>query len=363
MPFEPGKVTKRIVEESTPEPYEKNLARRWLRLQKQLPTIAFFSGFVFDSATLGRRITQIDLGMMSIYALAGFIALVLERRPWREPRHHRWVVIGLQFFLGALFSATTVVYFKSSGHPFTFGFVVVLFGLMVLNEYLHRGGPTSGIVRALYALSLALVLNFVVPYFIGVVSWWLFPVALAFAGGATVGLQRLSKLPRSSLKTPFVVLGITLVFHLFGGIPPVPLVLKNNLVGVDFKKADGEYTVMVDEPGILESIGVVEPDVVVAEGETVWGLTAVFAPDDVEVTMEHRWYRLDEDGWKRIDTLNFEMRGGRKDGWRFYSRKRNISPGEWRLETALEGGAVLGYYDFEVIRPEDSGPAKSRKAL
>lgn len=332
------------------------------KLSAHLPTIAFFSGFVFDSATLGRRITRIDLVMVSLYAVAGFACLVLERRPWREPRHHRRIVVGLQFFLGALFSATTVVYFKSSGHPITFAFVVGLFVIMILNEFLHRGGPTSGIVRGLYALSLALVLNFVVPYLIGVISWWVFPMTLILSAAVMLGLQRLSKLDSRSLRVPFAVLSFAFVLHIFGGIPPVPLVLKNNLVGVGFEKKDGEYTVMVDEPSMLERLGVFEPEVLVAEGQTVSGLTAIFAPHDVKVTMEHRWYRLDEDGWKRTDNHKFKMEGGRKGGWRFNSRKRSIAPGQWRLETALSGGAVLGYYDFEIVRTEEA-PRKTRRAL
>jgi hypothetical protein len=47
--------------------------------------------------------------------------------------------------------------------------------------------------------------------------------------------------------------------------------------------------------------------------------------------------------------MAFEAVGGRKDGWRFWSRKRQITPGLWRVQTALQGGGVLGQQDFEVV--------------
>jgi hypothetical protein len=41
--------------------------------------------------------------------------------------------------------------------------------------------------------------------------------------------------------------------------------------------------------------------------------------------------------------------GGRDAGYRSYSKKKNISPGTYKVETAYKNGAVIGAKTFKVL--------------
>jgi hypothetical protein len=43
------------------------------------------------------------------------------------------------------------------------------------------------------------------------------------------------------------------------------------------------------------------------------------------------------------------VRGGRDAGYRSYSKKKNIPPGTYKVETAYKDGAVIGAKTFKVF--------------
>ena len=59
--------------------------------------------------------------------------------------------------------------------------------------------------------------------------------------------------------------------------------------------------------------------------------------------------RTEPSGWRVTDRMGFEVAGGRDGGFRWYSRKRTIAPGQWRVDVVTDRGQTLGRIDFTVL--------------
>jgi hypothetical protein len=337
------------------------LRERAEKYRAWFPFAFFVAGFVFDVLTLGRVVTTLNLAVVSFYAFGVAVCLVVQPRLQSE-KWTRWVGFGLNFCLGSLFSALVVVYFRSAGEWFTLLSVFGLFAAMVWNEFNHWSDSQRHLLWAIYCVSLVMLLNFLVPHMAGSVSAWWFYLSSVAGVGLIWGLCWLAGHSFRTVRVATAAAAVIVGLYIAGLIPPVPLVMKNTVVGSDFSKKDGDYTCLVDEQSLLVDLDLAAATVVWKPGEHVAVLTAIFAPKDVQVDMEHRWHREVDGDWVHTDTIPFHMRGGRKDGWRMWSRKRHLSPGRWRVKTAVKDGAVLGYETFWVEKGEPDVKRK-RKAL
>lgn len=322
--------------------------RVWLaRARRWAPFVAFVCGFVFDSVTLGTEVSELDLYLVTFYgtmALAMIVVRSFELPQWLL-RYSGW---ALQFCLGGSLSAVVVLYFKSTGQLASYLFVGAVFFAMIVNELAHRDEPQRKLVWAMWCVSAAMLTNFVVPHVVGDVSWIYFYASVAAAVAVILVVRKLAKAPWATVRPALASATILAFAWLAGVVPPVPLVMKNTLVCTDFVKA--EYSCAVEAPSLWARLQLTAPMVTLDEDDAAHYLTAVFAPRGVDAIVLHRWYRETEDGWKQTDEMSFRMTGGRKGGWRFWSRKRYATPGLWRVETALQGGGVLAYETFEVVR-------------
>lgn len=328
------------------------------RARAYAPFTAFVGGFVFDILTLRGPLNWLNLGALGAYALLVSVLLILQARGAFE-KWAKWLSYATQFGLGALFSAMVVLYFKSSHQLFSFLFVMILFCGMVANEFLHKDKRLREIIWGIYAVSLAMLLNFVIPYALDSVRPVYFYLSTAMALGLVVVVWLLAGRIKQLLRGPLISVGILVGVYAIGLIPPVPLVMKNGLVCTDFIKA--EYSCAPDAQGFSQKLGAA-PVVTKDSGDAVYVLTAVAAPKGAHAVLEHRWFQEVEGSWQARDVMTFEIKGGRKDGWRFWSRKRYARPGYWKVETALKGGNVLGVQKIKVEEPRDEAK-KSRQLL
>ena len=92
----------------------------------------FFTGFVWDAVTLGRRITSVDLFIVLGYLAAAGIILVLLGRQITF-RGSQYLSAALQFFFGGTFSALLVFYFLSAS-TFPAYAVVFLRGVLLVGN-------------------------------------------------------------------------------------------------------------------------------------------------------------------------------------------------------------------------------------
>ena len=54
----------------------------------------------------------------------------------------------------------------------------------------------------------------------------------------------------------------------------------------------------------------------------------------------------------QTDKLGFKITGGREGGYRGYTYKRHVQPGEWKIDVKTKEGLVLGKISFIIINNE-----------
>lgn len=343
------------------------------------PALAFFIGFAWDSITLGRMVYSSDLLFLLAYYFGALILVILLsaskmdshlhaepgwklskayrvrnfflNREWSEKWTSRftWAV---QFCFGSLFSALVICYFKSSGSLASLFLVLFLTALLIGNEFLQRRYESFAVSLSFFCLLGTMFLNFAIPHWVhrlGVI-WFLISTFLSLF--LCYGIWKLSGRPLKVFFAPIAISALLIVMYFFNVIPPVPLVVKQHNVCLHFDRAT--YSCQVESPTILERMGLSTQSLSwqPSEGE-IFFLSSVFAPNKVKANIEHRWsyYNPKTEKFELTDCISssrMAVQGGRESGFRTYTKKKNLSYGRWRVETALQNGAVIGSKEFNV---------------
>jgi hypothetical protein len=343
-------------------------------LRRALPALAFFAGFLWDALTLGRSVGPMDLAILAAYlggaagilwflgrrqALATSVAPptpatqapeVLQAVPtprpwWRESGPY----LLLQFFFGGLFSALFIFYFKSSSHVLAYGWALGLGALLVANEFLEDRYRRFTLVWLLFGLCAMLLLHFVVPHIVGSVAGFWFFLSTLLGAGLAHGLR---------LKTPGRPGRIGPVWGVAAGlflayaadlIPPVPLVKRDLAVGHDLVRAQGVYRLQQEKTPWWVFWRRVSRDVHLAPGERLYCVSAVFAPRGLDARLFHRWeHHEGQRGWVTWSRVGFALSGGREGGYRGYTWKQNLVPGDWRVAVETENGRTVAVHRFAI---------------
>jgi len=347
----------------------QRLAARLPLWRRFLPALAFFSGFIWDSLTMGRLVSFSDLLILTAYYLGAALVLILLVREIK-PAWHMWFGLLIQFLFGGLFSALVVFYFKSAGSLYTFVVVLLLATLLVANEFLAEKYQSRTLSWTIFAACGTMYLNFLIPHIAHSVrpAWFylscLISLALVYAIRRFArAMHRQVCLPggtkvvyRSDLRQLAPATAVTLllmVFYQLQLIPPVPLVLKENLLCREVNKTDDVYQCRAEQQPFWHLSGL-RPEVIHhQDGDRIYNLSAVFAPQHVTVDLEQRWWQRDAEDktWRNRGIVPLAMVGGRRQGWRTYSYiQATARPGRWKVETALQNGAILGVHHF-IIKP------------
>ena len=121
-------------------------------------------------------------------------------------------------------------------------------------------------------------------------------------------------------------------------------------VGHGFIREGDRFLMMVEQAPAWQFWRRQSPTVKVAEGERLYGVSAVFAPLGVTALLEHRWEVHEASGWRLVYRDTFKSTGGRERGFRGYSWVLNPQPGEWRLIVATQDGRTIGTFPITVER-------------
>ena len=287
-------------------------------------------------------------------------AIVVEHRfldrewsgVWKD--RFSWMV---QFCFGSMFSALVVCYFKSSGSLASLLLVTFLAVLLVGNEFLKKKYESFGVSLAFFCLLGTMFMNFAIPHLVHRIGFiWFFLSTLA-SFGVCVGIQKISHHKARVLIAPALISSALVVAYVMNWVPPVPLVLKQQLVCQNFDKKN--YSCDVDKPTFLQTLGFKLPSVHRVDSAEVYYLSSVYAPAELKAELEYRWYVKDTvtGEYKLTDKVSsgrMVMRGGRENGYRSYTKKKKIPAGRYLVETAYKNGAVIGSQKFEVF---EDGPA------
>ena len=280
---------------------------------------------------------------------------------WRQ--RFSWAV---QFCFGSLFSALVVCYFKSSGSLASFILVILLAILLVGNEFLQKKYESFGVSLAFLSLLGTMFMNFTLPHLVHRIGFIWFFLSTLLSLGVCVLLWKISRRSRKVLIAPIGISVCLVAAYLMNWVPPVPLVLKHQLVCQNFDKTD--YSCDVDAPSLLQKIGLKIPTVHRIPGEDVYVLASVYAPAELKAEIEYRWHYMNPTTEKysltdKISSGRMVINGGREDGFRSFSRKKNIPAGKYRVEVAFKDGAVIGSQSFEVIDEARDSTGYVRKQL
>ena len=278
-------------------------------------------------------------------------------REWSEAWKQRftWAV---QFCFGGLFSALVVCYFKSSGSLASLLLVILLAILLVGNEFLQKKYESFGVSLAFFCLLGTMFMNFAIPHLVHHIGFIWFFLSTLLSFGMCIFIWKISHRKKTILIAPAIISILLVVAYIMNWVPPVPLVLKQKIACQNFDKAS--YSCDIDDPNILQSIGLQIPSVHKVDSSEVYFLASVYAPAKLKAELEYLWYYQDPKTSKykltdRISSGRMMINGGRESGFRTYTRKKNIPAGKYRVEVAYKNGAVIGSGTFEVFNeaPKD----------
>jgi hypothetical protein len=63
------------------------------------------------------------------------------------------------------------------------------------------------------------------------------------------------------------------------------------------------------------------------------------------------------------DKIGFRISGGREGGYRGFTAKYGVKPGEWRVAVETIEGQTLGIIDFDVVVSPDPHPALETRLI
>ena len=360
------------------------------KTEKFFPAFAFLGGFSWDSMTIGSKVYGSDLVILFLYYLLALVSIYfiatrisvesknmdsgesiygedsdveihqnffskIKNREWSSSWIERLTCV-VQFCFGNLYSALVICYFKSSGSIASFAIVLILAALLVGNEFLKEKYENFGICLAFLCLLGTMFFNFLIPHLVhGMGPFWFFLSILLSAvvcyllwTKSSWGYSRQKRF----LVAPIAICLVLFIAYLANWIAPVPLVLKQQIVCKNFNRET--YSCDVDKLDFWQRVGFKGETIHRDEGDEVYFMSSVYAPAELKAPIEFRWYYKEPSTNKfkltdKITSSRMVVRGGRDAGYRSYSKKKNIPPGTYKVETAYKDGAVIGAKTFKVL--------------
>jgi len=354
-----------------------------------LPVVFFFAGVTYDTVTLTRidRLTD-NLILLLYLSLLGLLIILTGRAdlaraglpgvstepPAAAPLLERTLPYfphAVQFLLGGLFSAYAIFYSQSASLTGTAVFFAVLVGFLVANELFKDRLTNLRLLVGLFALVCFSFLTFFLPVLTGIMNTPMFLLGALCSLAAVYWVIRQvyrdhpGKTTREMALTGAPAAGLVVIligFYFLHWIPPVPLSLKFGGIYHQVGKQDGVYRLGFAR-GDWYEFWKRSDDPFRGAGPASC-FTAVFAPVALQTTVVHHWqYRpAGRSGaiFQTTDRIPLAIAGGREDGYRGYTTKSKLDPGEWRVDVETKDGRVIGRIGFHVVEAEgDAGPFKT----
>ena len=337
--------------------------------QRFIPLVSFFAGFTWDSLTITRIDEVSDNLIIGLYLFLLGILIILTLKSEQNRlesslliKYSDWFPNGIQFFLGGLFSAYVVFYFKSASFTKTSIFLGLLILLLIGNEFLKNKLINTYLLLSLYFLAAFSFFIFFIPVITGYMN------IFTFIAGSLAGLllpflilfylyrRNLISSKRNYQKHLGLIAGIYMLvvfFHLLNLIPPVPLAMKDAGIYHHASKNDSTNTYILKHEKPLWYQFFKHDDSVFhyQENDTVFCFASVFAPTRLTKQIAHEWQFFSEarDEWIVTDRTVYRLTGGRDGGYRGYTFKKNIEMGDWRIDIITDDDQILGRINFEIL--------------
>ncbi len=345
------------------------------------PLLSFCAGITYDSLTLTRIDRLIDNLLLLLYVtLLGALIILTGRAqlgqslvpppqavPWSPltiiHKLKPYYVPALHFLFGSLFSAYAIVYSQSVSFNASALFLAVIVIVLIVNEFFHSRLSDLTVQVALYALVAFSFFTFFLPVATGYMNTLVFLIGVGLSIAVVIrvvmltyrGVSAPSRRNAILTSLPAIALvGVFTGFYFLNWIPPVPLSLKFAGVYHHVEKTNGSYRLTFEE-GSWYEFWKASDDVIRGKGP-VYCFVAVFAPVSLETTIYHHWqYRppskaetANDRPFQTTDRIPIEISGGREAGYRSYTVKQRVNPGEWHVTVETEDGRIIGKMTFSV---------------
>ncbi len=334
--------------------------------KRLLPLISFTAGFTWDSLTLTRIDRLSDNLILFFYLLLlGSVIILLHliknnliERPGILKYQH-WLMPAEQFFFGGLFSAYVVFYFQSASLSKNWLFMLFLIGLLIGNEFLKEKLSDLRLNLSLYFLAVFSFFIFFIPILFHTMNIYTFLlsgiISLIFISALLYYLFKKETHPRHTWYKHTALLLLSIFaglnsLYFMNWIPPVPLSLKEGGIYHHIHKNVDQYE-MRFEKGSWYQFWKNSDDIFhYAPGDTVFCFASVFAPTKLDKSIIHHWqiYNKRQGRWLTTDRRSYRIVGGRDGGYRGYSYKKNMLPGEWRVDVETKEKSLLGRIRFKI---------------
>jgi hypothetical protein len=344
--------------------------RLYQKYEKFLPVAVFVIGFLWDSITMTRVDSLIDnvillfylaaLGVMVYQTVKRQCGMATSRWMRRAQPHFLW---AMQFCYGGMFSSFVVFYFKSVSWTGTQFFFLILVALLIGNEFLHHRLENPVLLAIFYSFCLISYFAFFLPVILTRIGPEVFVLAgclsliTSFLVFAAAYWPERDQWVRRMKPIAAWILAVFLAGQLLyfaNLIPPVPLSLKSAGIYHSVARVSAGYQVQYYPTPLYRFWKRWDDPFYYSPGQAAFCYTAIFAPPGIRVPIIHIWSRKTASGWKTTDRIRFNIAGGREMGFRGFTQKGNLSPGNYRVDVETERGQILGRIEFEVVAREIS---------
>jgi hypothetical protein len=341
--------------------------------------VFFLSGVTYDTLTLTRIDRLQDNLLLLIYLLLLGVLIVLTGRLGIEPSPDReqlaslstfgrWVLrarpyypMAVQFLLGGLFSAYAIFYSRSATLTSSAIFFALLILLLVGNEFLRDRLSSLRLLISLYALVCFAFFTFFLPVMTGLMNAVVFLVGAGLTAVVTFRVVHLiyrnnpdrSKREAVGVTAPaFGLIALLVGFYFMNWIPPVPLSMKFGGIYREVQRQGDQFLLTYDRKWYEVWKRSENP---FPADEPIYCFTAVFAPVTLNTTVYHHWYFRSNSSkpFTHADKIPIKISGGRDGGYRAYTFKQRLDPGDWRVDVETEDGRVVGRVSVRVEQQND----------
>jgi len=269
-----------------------------------------------------------------------------------------WLPLLIQFSFGGLFSAFVVFYIKSASFVTSWPFFVVLIILLIGNEFFRKRYIRLVFHMSIYFLALFSFMMFYLPIVFKSIGMGIF-ILSGIVSLVIISLfiyvlhkiipKRIQKARNGLVGSIAIIYVIVNFFYIANIIPPIPLALKEGGVFHGIIRSGDHYKVLAEYEKFYERLMPVK-SIHMVSGEPVYVFSAVFAPTDLREKIQHHWQYKDKENnkWVTVDKISYSILGGRDGGYRGYSFKSQVFPGDWRVDVETSEGKVIGRVRFNI---------------
>jgi hypothetical protein len=324
------------------------------------PALFFGIGFLFDLLTLGYVDDLFGLVSQSFYFFICILVFHLEVLKKELPKIEHYKNEIFHFCSGALLSAYTIFFFKSSSIANSFFFLIFVTALLFINEFDFFKKQALMAKSLLISLTGFFLFISIYPLIFKTISPIVFYLSLVSMSLLYFALFKFYKKKAlddrfllKSLIYPHAGVQFLLLFSfVLKIIPPIPLVLNYTGIFHHVEKKNGEYLLYHEKPW-WRFWHEGDEKFYARSQDKVYVFSEVYSPAKIDTTILAKFELKTSRGWQVSDKIPLPITGGRQEGYRGYAFKRNYSEGDWRVIISTQDEREIGRHYFEILKSEE----------